>query len=248
MTPAAATSARNGRRRRRRHAKRSCRRSLSSCPVPTAARCRRARRPAGPVSPCGRSICTFPPPTTTSSLWPSGSTATSTHGDPSGPGSRRSRSLLPRGPRGRPQVADYPGFDQRPQPGVARGPAAAPGRTARRHPPVGRRDRSSTAGDRGGGRHAAQHVGRRLLVDVGGTAGGGFEWTAGPDHGGLVGITALELDADQLITKVTSVYDSRQLSPARRAALVLGPPWARRGLAPEPASGGQDQGCCGYGA
>jgi len=46
---------------------------------------------------------------------------------------------------------------------------------------------------------------------VGGTAGGGFEWTAGPDHGhgGLVGITALELDANQLITKVTSVYDSR---------------------------------------
>jgi hypothetical protein len=31
---------------------------------------------------------------------------------------------------------------------------------------------------------------------VGGTAGGGFEWTAGPDHGGLAGITALELDAD----------------------------------------------------
>ena len=30
---------------------------------------------------------------------------------------------------------------------------------------------------------------------VGGTASGGFEWTAGPDHGGLVGITALELDA-----------------------------------------------------
>jgi ketosteroid isomerase-like protein len=56
---------------------------------------------------------------------------------------------------------------------------------------------------------------------VGGTAGGGFEWTAGPDHGGLAGITALELDADQLITKVTSVYDSRQLSPARRAALLL---------------------------
>jgi ketosteroid isomerase-like protein len=55
---------------------------------------------------------------------------------------------------------------------------------------------------------------------VGGTAGGGFEWTAGPDHGGLVGITALELDADGLITKVTSVYDSRQLTPARRAALA----------------------------
>jgi len=55
---------------------------------------------------------------------------------------------------------------------------------------------------------------------VGGAGGGGFEWTAGPDHGGLVGITALELDADGFITKVTSVYDSRQLSPARRAALA----------------------------
>jgi hypothetical protein len=55
---------------------------------------------------------------------------------------------------------------------------------------------------------------------VGGTAGGGLEWTAGHDHGGLVGITAIELDADQLITKVTTVYDSRQLSPARRAALA----------------------------
>ncbi|HLM87697.1 MAG TPA: hypothetical protein VK284_01525 [Streptosporangiaceae bacterium] len=53
---------------------------------------------------------------------------------------------------------------------------------------------------------------------IGGTASGGFEWTAGPGHRGLVGITALELDAGQLITKVTSVYDSRQLSPARRAA------------------------------
>lgn len=55
---------------------------------------------------------------------------------------------------------------------------------------------------------------------VGGTAGGGFEWTAGPDHVGLVGITALEPDADGLITMVTSVYDSRQPSPARRAALA----------------------------
>lgn len=55
---------------------------------------------------------------------------------------------------------------------------------------------------------------------VGGTAGGGFEWAAGPDYGGLAGITALELDGNGLITKVTSVYDSRQLSPARRAALA----------------------------
>jgi hypothetical protein len=55
---------------------------------------------------------------------------------------------------------------------------------------------------------------------VGGSSGGGFEWTAGPDADMLVGITALELDADGLITKITSVYDSRQLDPARKAALV----------------------------
>jgi hypothetical protein len=52
---------------------------------------------------------------------------------------------------------------------------------------------------------------------VGGRDGGGFEWTAA---GGLVGITALELDADGLITSVTSVYDSRQLEPADKVALV----------------------------
>jgi hypothetical protein len=55
---------------------------------------------------------------------------------------------------------------------------------------------------------------------VGGTAGGRFEWTAGPGHDGLARITAIELDASQLITSVTSVYDSRQLPPARKAALT----------------------------
>ena len=55
---------------------------------------------------------------------------------------------------------------------------------------------------------------------VGGREGGGFEWTAGPDTDGLVGITALELDADGLITKITSVYDSRQIDPAGKRALV----------------------------
>jgi hypothetical protein len=52
---------------------------------------------------------------------------------------------------------------------------------------------------------------------VGGASGGGFEWTAAD---GLVGITALERDADGLITSITSVYDSRQLVPARKAALI----------------------------
>jgi hypothetical protein len=52
---------------------------------------------------------------------------------------------------------------------------------------------------------------------VGGAGGGGFEWTAAD---GLVGITAQELDVDGLITRITSVYDSRQLEPARKAALI----------------------------
>jgi hypothetical protein len=52
---------------------------------------------------------------------------------------------------------------------------------------------------------------------VGGASGGGFEWTAAD---ALAGITALERDADGLITRITSVYDSRQLEPSRRADLI----------------------------
>jgi hypothetical protein len=52
---------------------------------------------------------------------------------------------------------------------------------------------------------------------VGGERGGGFEWTAGD---GLVGITEVERDADGLIIGVTSVYDSRQVRPDRKARLV----------------------------
>ena len=52
---------------------------------------------------------------------------------------------------------------------------------------------------------------------VGGRHGGGFEWTAAD---GLVAITAIELDADGFITRVTSVYDGRQLRVGRRAALL----------------------------
>jgi hypothetical protein len=60
----------------------------------------------------------------------------------------------------------------------------------------------------------------RLRHVVGGAHGGGFEWTAGPDGGLLAGISALELDADGLVTRITSVYDSRQLEPGRKVALV----------------------------
>jgi hypothetical protein len=55
---------------------------------------------------------------------------------------------------------------------------------------------------------------------VGGADGGGFEWTAEPGVGQLVGITALELDDDGLITAITSVYDSRQIDPASKRALL----------------------------
>lgn len=54
---------------------------------------------------------------------------------------------------------------------------------------------------------------------VGGRGGGGFEWTAAPHTNGLVGITALELDSDGLITAITSVYDSRQLDAATTDSL-----------------------------
>jgi ketosteroid isomerase-like protein len=55
---------------------------------------------------------------------------------------------------------------------------------------------------------------------VGGADGGGFEWTAGPGVGHLAGITALELGDDGLITAITSVYDSRQIDPASKRALL----------------------------
>jgi hypothetical protein len=60
----------------------------------------------------------------------------------------------------------------------------------------------------------------RLRHIVGGSNGGGFEWTAGPSADALVGITALELDTDGLITTITSVYDSRQLKPDRKGSLI----------------------------
>lgn len=58
--------------------------------------------------------------------------------------------------------------------------------------------------------------GSTLRHVVGGSRGGGFEWTSGA---GLAGITALELDADGLVTRITSVYDSRQLPDEQKAAL-----------------------------
>jgi ketosteroid isomerase-like protein len=60
----------------------------------------------------------------------------------------------------------------------------------------------------------------RLRHIVGGRDGGGFEWTAGRSADALVGITALELDTEGLITRITSVYDSRQLKAHHKASLI----------------------------
>ena len=57
---------------------------------------------------------------------------------------------------------------------------------------------------------------------VGGPAGGASEWTAAPAARSLPGITALELADNGAITKITSLYDSRQLEPDHRAALARG--------------------------
>jgi hypothetical protein len=60
-------------------------------------------------------------------------------------------------------------------------------------------------------------AGSTLRHVVGGDTGGGFEWTAAD---GLVGITAIELDDAGLITRITSVYDGRQIARDRRTALL----------------------------
>ncbi len=68
-------------------------------------------------------------------------------------------------------------------------------------------------------RLAAAPYGRGSVLRhiVGGPHGGGFEWTAAS---GLAGITAIEIDDHGLITRVTSVYDGRQIPDDRRADLL----------------------------
>jgi hypothetical protein len=55
-------------------------------------------------------------------------------------------------------------------------------------------------------------TGAMLRHVVGGDRGGGFEWIAGPSSKQLPGVTALELDGDGKITRLTNVYDGRQQS------------------------------------
>ena len=63
--------------------------------------------------------------------------------------------------------------------------------------------------------------GSRLRHVVGGSSGGGFEWFASPGSSVAGGITALEIGGNGRIDRITSVYDSRQLSEADRRSLVL---------------------------
>jgi ketosteroid isomerase-like protein len=64
-------------------------------------------------------------------------------------------------------------------------------------------------------------MGSRLRHVVGGATGGGFEWIAGPDRAVAGGITAVEVDSRGLASRLTCVYDSRQLSDAHRRSLAL---------------------------
>ena len=64
-------------------------------------------------------------------------------------------------------------------------------------------------------------TGSRLRHIVGGARGGGFEWNGAPAVGAVSGITALTIDADGDITLASTVYDSRQLHPQERSALIL---------------------------
>jgi hypothetical protein len=63
--------------------------------------------------------------------------------------------------------------------------------------------------------------GAQLAHTVGGAAGGGFEWRAAASFPMRRGNTALALDADGRITRLTVVYDSGLLPDAQYHALVL---------------------------
>lgn len=63
--------------------------------------------------------------------------------------------------------------------------------------------------------------GSQLRHVVGSSRGGGFEWIGEDGTGRLSGITALELDVDGRISRITTVYDSRALPAERRSQLSL---------------------------
>jgi ketosteroid isomerase-like protein len=65
-------------------------------------------------------------------------------------------------------------------------------------------------------------TGSRLRHIVGGDQGGAVEWFAPPGSNVAGGITALEVDAGSRISRLTTVYDSRQLDDSGRRSLAWG--------------------------
>jgi hypothetical protein len=63
--------------------------------------------------------------------------------------------------------------------------------------------------------------GSELRHVVGNVLGGGFEWIGSPMTGVQFGITVLELDSEGKISRLTSVYDGRQLRDEELQYLVL---------------------------
>ena len=61
----------------------------------------------------------------------------------------------------------------------------------------------------------------KLRHVVGNDLGGGFEWIGTPKTAVKSGITAIELDAQGKISRLTSVYDGRQLRDEELQSLVL---------------------------
>jgi len=60
--------------------------------------------------------------------------------------------------------------------------------------------------------------GAQLMHIVGGVNGGGFEWRSADRT--IRGITALELDEQGLVSRITTTYDGRLISPAAHDKLV----------------------------
>lgn len=59
------------------------------------------------------------------------------------------------------------------------------------------------------------------LRHVGGDQGGGFEWIGGQGMKNVIGITALELDSQGRVSRVTTSYDSRQLGLEKAKKLAV---------------------------
>ena len=61
-----------------------------------------------------------------------------------------------------------------------------------------------------------------MLHVVGGDMGGGYEWQAAPDYRTTVrrGITAIALDQDSKITRLTTVWDGGMIPEADIKALM----------------------------